>query len=123
MAITWMLVLAFSLITALLLFGMITYGARNRDRIQVIQQDLDTSSTTLQGNVCDLMRVLEQSRAQQEQIVRRLENLEAIVTSEAWDALQAGEDAEQIKVLLEEGELEEPSAEEKARRIARRLHH
>jgi len=119
------LVLAMSLIVGMLLMGMIVFGARSRDQMRSIQEDLGMSATNLQGSVRDLLEALEESRNQQERITKRLENLETIVTSETWDAFKPDEKSDRIPDLLKEEspeELsEEPSAEEKARRIARRV--
>jgi len=119
------LVLAMSLIVGMLLMGMIVFGARSRDQMRAIQEDLGMSATNLQGSVRDLLEALEESRNQQERITKRLENLETIVTSETWDAFKPDEKSDRIPDLLKEEspeELsEEPSAEEKARRIARRV--
>jgi hypothetical protein len=116
-----LLVLAMSLVAAMLLFGMIVFGARSRDQMRVIQEDLGTSATNLQGSVRDLLDALEESRLRQERMTQRLENLETIVTSEAWDTLKAGEDPEQRPDLLKDDNPEELNAEEKASRIARRV--
>jgi hypothetical protein len=119
------LVLAMSLVVGMLLMGMIVFGARSRDQMRAIQEDLGMSATNLQGSVRDLLEALEESRNQQERITKRLENLETIVTSDMWDALKPDEKSGRIPDLLKEEppeELsEEPSAEEKARRIARRV--
>jgi len=119
------LVLAMSLVVGMLLMGMIVFGVRSRDQMRAIQEDLGMSATNLQGSVRDLLQALEESRNQQERITKRLENLETIVTSETWDALKDDEKSGRIPDLMKEEPSEElpqePSAEEKARRIARRV--
>lgn len=115
------LVLAIGLVAAMLLFGMIVFGAKSRDQMRAIQQDLGTSATSLQGSVRELLEALEESRQQQERMTERLENLETIVTSEAWDALKAEAASTHSPDLLKDEEPDEPSAEEKASRIAKRV--
>ncbi len=65
-----------------------------------------------------LQQQLEEALARQENLTGRVENLEAIVISEAWDAFQAGHVQEGAASLaLPEAE---PSDEEKAALLARR---
>lgn len=57
------------------------------------QKELGTSAHELEKTVRTLEQALEKSEAERRRVVQRLENVEAIVTSEAWDALHGGEDA------------------------------
>ncbi len=66
--------------------------------------------------ILDLKQQLDEAQARQANLVARVENLEAIVTSEAWDAFQAGRLSEGPPALPEA----EPTDEEKAARLARR---
>ncbi len=68
--------------------------------------------------ILGLKQQLDEAQARQANLVARVENLEAIVTSEAWDAFQAGRLSEgRPAPLLPEAE---PTDEEKAARLARR---
>lgn len=120
MDLTTLTMLALALVTTALLFGTILFGAMNRKQMRGLQEDLDASTTSLQGNARDLLQALEQNQHQQERILRRLENLETIVTSEAWEVLQDSDDVEQARLLLNDAEPEEPDAEDLARHLARR---
>ena len=68
-----------------------------------------------------MLHALNESKEQQERILSRLQNLEAIVASETWDTIQAGEDEKKIGLLLEDKEENEPTPEEKAKIIAKRV--
>lgn len=112
------LIIAIALVIAFMLFGMIFYGARKQ--LLEIQSEIGASASELKGSAGELAQMLEESERQQERMINRLENLEAIVTSEAWDALQEG-DEQEARLLLEDGSAEEPNAEEKANDLARRV--
>ena len=116
---TALIILAVAFVTAFLLFGMIFYGTRKQ--FHALQKELGASAMDIKGSAGDLVRALEKSQRQQEQVLSRLENLETIVTSEAWDALQAGEAEGRIALLLDDEVPEEPTTAEKARDLARRV--
>ncbi|MDZ7773154.1 MAG: hypothetical protein U5K31_10530 [Balneolaceae bacterium] len=113
-------VLATGILTAGLLFGMIYYGMKNQRKLQKMESHLGSSSARLQERTDQLVDYLEQNREQQDQIVQRLQNLETIVTSEAWDAIQSGEDLSEQPYLLKDVEPEQPDPSEKVERMARR---
>lgn len=90
------------------------------------QEQLGTSTRELEETMHRLERALEESEEQRKAVERRLQNLETIVTSQAWDALHEGErlSSEQAPPLSLDDELaarEEPSDTEKAERLARQL--
>lgn len=114
------IVLATGILTAGLLFGMIYYGVKNQQKLKSMESHLGSSSARLQDRTDQLLEYLEQNREQQDQIVQRLQNLETIVTSEAWDAFQSGEDLTEQSFLLKDVEPEEADPSEKAKRMARR---
>ncbi|MFD2533437.1 hypothetical protein [Gracilimonas halophila] len=116
-----LLILSLGSLTALVLFGMIFYGIKNRKYMESLGENLDESTTVLKGDFKEIRRSLEGNEKQQERILKRLQNLETIVTSEAWDAIQAGEDENTIGLHLNDEEEEQPDAEEAARRIARKI--
>ena len=116
-----LLILSLGSLTALVLFGMIFYGIKNRKYMESLGENLDESTTVLKGDFKEIRRSLEGNEKQQERILKRLQNLETIVTSEAWDAIQAGEDENTIGLHLNDEEEELPDAEEAARRIARKI--
>ena len=64
----------------------------------------------------ELTEKLDQSLEEQARLRTRVENLEAIVTGEAWDAFQRGD----ILQGPAEASAREPSNEDKAARMARR---
>lgn len=116
-----LLILSLGSLTTLALFGMIFYGIKNRKYMESLGENLDESTTVLKGDFKEIRRALEGNEKQQERILNRLQNLETIVTSEAWDAIQAGEDENTIGLHLNDEEEELPDAEEAARRIARKI--
>lgn len=117
------LILATSITTAFLLFGMIYFGAKNNKQINDLGKNVDNSTSTMKSNLKKIMDSLESNQEQQKNILNRLENLETIVTSETWDAIKKGESKEHIGLLLEDDEIDEISIEEKAQMIAKRIKH
>ena len=92
-------------------------------------QQLGSSTKELEGTVARLRETVGRSEAQQKALVQRVQNLEAIVTTQAWDALH--DDAppppkrERLPptsphVLFDDSD-DEPSDAEKTARLARRL--
>jgi hypothetical protein len=67
--------------------------------------------------ITDLSVRLEQAEVQQARLTSRIENLEAIVTGEAWEAFQQGNI---LQAPLPVEIPEEPSNEDKAAQMARR---
>lgn len=116
-----LLILSLGTFTALALFGMIFYGIKNRKYMESLGENLDESTTVLKGDFKEIRRALEGNEKKQERILKRLENLETIVTSEAWDAIQAGEDENTIALHLNDEEEDLPDTEETARRIAKKI--
>lgn len=98
---------------------------------QALGADVDGLRRRLDGlgdgaEVRALRARLEAHEERHAQIVERLQNLEAIVTSEAWDRLQRADDAE-LRLLLDDpadglaAAPAEPDDAAKARRLAQRL--
>ncbi len=79
------------------------------------------STVELEGAVATLEAETKQLRDERRTLVRRIENLEAIVTSEAWEALGTDRELAQAKAPLELPEPDDSAAEEQVARLARRL--
>ena len=83
--------------------------------------NLDESNMVLRRDFQEVQKTLKSSKIKQERILKRLENLETIVTSEAWDAIQAGEDEKTIGLHLNDEEENMPDTEEAAQRMAKKI--
>ncbi|MGI9174250.1 MAG: hypothetical protein ACR2GR_02870 [Rhodothermales bacterium] len=91
-------------------------------------RQLGSSTEELEGTVASLTETLEHSEAQQRALVERIQNLEAIVTSQTWDALHddalpTSEKERRLassRILLDEPD-NEPSDAQKTAQLARRL--
>ncbi len=98
------------------------FSLRRRDRaIERAQRTIDVSAAEFRELQASLKQVLEAHTEEQERNRQRLENLEAIVTSQAWDAVQAGTEAREKGLLLEERAEIEMSDEKKVSTLARRI--
>ena len=90
-------------------------------------QRLGSSTSELESAVTTLTETLKQSDAHQEALVERIQNLEAIVTTQAWDALHddalttSERERQLASARLALDEPDEPSDAEKTARLARRL--
>lgn len=89
--------------------------------MQSMESNLKESTSVMKGDFKAIIKALEGNEKQQERILHRLENLETIVTSEAWDAIQAGEDEETIDLYLNEEEENVPDSEEAVKRMVKRI--
>jgi len=109
--------------TSLILFSMIYFGAKNRKQIDNLGKNVNSSTSEMKNNLEKVLNSLKSNQEQQENILSRLQNLETIVTSEAWEAIKKKEDPEYIDLLLKDDEEEEISSEEKTQNIAKKIKH
>lgn len=90
-------------------------------------QQLGSSTRDLEDTVRAQAEAIDAMQEERDDLIRRIQNLEAIVTTEMWDALHddALAPAEQDRVLADaRADLhlpDEPSDAERAERLARRL--
>lgn len=117
------IMLAMGALTSLILFGMMYFGAKNSKQIDTLGKNVHSSTSEMKDNLDKVLKSLESNQKQQENILTRLQNLETIVTSEAWEAINKKEDSEHIGLLLKDDEEEEISSEEKTQHIAKRIKH
>ena len=82
--------------------------------------NLGQSAAELTASTAQLTAEIEQLKDDREALLRRLQNLETIVTSEAWETMQSDPPLARAK-LLEEPMTSLESDDTKAERIARRL--
>ena len=118
-----LIVLAMGALTSLILFGMMYFGVKNSRQIDSLGINVSSSTSEMRHNQEKLLKSLESNQEQQESILTRLQNLETIVTSEAWDAIKQKESPEHIELLLNNEEDEKLSSEEKTQHIAKRIKH
>jgi len=113
-------VIAIAALIALGLFGMIGIGIRNQRTLESTSIRLGDSASGLETTSRHLLETLDQLAGEQARLTQRMENVETIVTSEAWDAIHKGATAEEVG-LLEDESPPDPSSEAKASQIARRV--
>ncbi len=70
------------------IFGIIAGAFTEWLKFKEKQNQLGTSTSKLEGEVKKLLKAVEQSEARQTALVERIQNLETIVTSAEWDALE-----------------------------------
>lgn len=80
---------------------------------------LGESTLELSASVEALKQEIEELRQERVRLVQRIQNLEAIVTSEAWETLESDPELSKSKLLELPDETENDEA--KAERLARRL--
>lgn len=117
------LVLITGSITTLILFAMIYFGAKSNKKMSDLDKSVSSTSSEMKDSLAKVLNSLENNQDQQQKILTRLQNLETIVTSEAWEAIKEGKDSEHIELLLEETDEQEISTEEKTEHIAKRIKH
>lgn len=77
------------------------------------------STLELSASVKELRHELDELRRERLRLVQRIQNLETIVTSEAWETM--GSDPELTRSRMPEPPYQEEDDETKVERIARRL--
>lgn len=88
--------------------------------VQSIRAKSGAPSAEVEARVRELAEALERSEAERERLAERVQNLEAIVTTETYDLLR--DDPEQAAPRLElPDEVAEASPEERAAQLARRM--
>lgn len=99
------------------LAGILSGVFKDYLKFKATQRELGVSSVKLEGLVAEL-------RTQNEQQARRLENLEAVVTSRLWhstDDSASSADRARLDIALSKVEPEAPSAERRMERLAESL--
>ena len=86
----WSLVvfLGMSMVSLVVLMGIIIFGTRKTNEYKVLRKTLDKQAKEVDLDAKELLKVLKKSEEEKEKILERLQNLEAIVTSEAWESIQ-----------------------------------
>ncbi len=119
----WSLVvfLGMGMVSLLLLMGIIIFGTRKTSEYKELQKTLGKKSNELDSDTKALWKALKASESEKEKILERLQNLEAIVTSEAYESIKSGDEPENIRLHLEEEEPMELTDADKAAKIAKRI--
>jgi sensor histidine kinase regulating citrate/malate metabolism len=117
---TTVIFLGMSMVSLVLLMAVIIFGTRKSSEMKEFEEKLGNKTGELDSNNQELWEALKESKANNAQLVERLQNLEAIVISEAWDAIRKGEDEQNIELHLDE-EPEELDDADKAAKIAKRI--
>jgi len=85
------------------------------------KNQVGNSAAQIDQGVKELEREVSSLRDERKALVQRVQNLEAIVASEAWDTLGADRELAQAKAPLELPEPDDDAEAEEVARIARRL--
>ena len=117
----WSLVvfLGMGIVSTLLLIGIIIIGTRQSSEFKELEATIGKRSRKINSDNRELWKALKQSEEEKKMLLKRLENLETIVTSETWESVRAGEDKETIQLTLEEKESVELNDADKAEKIAK----
>lgn len=70
------------------ILGIVFAGYKEWLKFKTKQQKLGTSTREVEATIRDLRRRLNDVEEERDALLKRVQNLETIVTSEAWDALQ-----------------------------------
>ncbi|MGB0649735.1 MAG: hypothetical protein ACPG8N_00725 [Rhodothermales bacterium] len=119
MSLSWLLVLGSMLIAfglPFLFYGMV----KIMQNVTQTRSDLKDSASTMQRSLEAQSGSVQEVLTSQEKLIERIQHLEAIVTSEAWDTMAAekqGRIADHVLQL----EDQEVSDADRAARLARRV--
>jgi predicted nuclease with TOPRIM domain len=118
------------LIFAIPILGIMLAGYKEWLKFRAKQQELGASTQEVEETIQALRERLNRVEQERDALIERVQNLETIVTSEAWDALQdPTTDAASLPEASDPAELESSpdqdaagdATEEQAKRLARRL--
>ena len=120
---SWSLVvfLGMAMVSLLLLMGFIIFGTKKSNEMKTLEKTFGKQSEDVKDYIKQLQSELKESKAEKQNILARLKNLEAIVTSEAYEAIKSGEESSTIGLHLENEEVEELDDAQKAANIAKRV--
>ena len=113
--------LGMSMLSLLILMGIIIFGTRKSSEKKDLEKMIAEKAGDLDSNSHELWKALKKSEEEKEQILQRVQNLEAIVTSETWESIKAGEDDDKIQLLIDEVDPKELNDAEKAAKMAKRV--
>lgn len=113
--------LGMGMVSTLLLMGIIIFGTRKTNEMKTLEKQMGQNNDGLEERISELQIALRDSEIEKANIMQRLQNLEAIVTSEAWDSIKSGEEAGRVHLHLEEEAPNEPDDAEKAAKMAKRV--
>jgi chromosome segregation ATPase len=111
------------------ILGIVLAGYKEWLQFKAKQQELGASTEEVESTIQDLQRRIDDVEQERDALIRRVQNLETIVTSEAWDALPETsppasalpDDVESSDPDTASTQREAPSIQEQAETLARRL--
>ena len=119
MSLSWLITLG----AMLLAFGLpfLFYGmVKIMQNVTETRSDLQDSTSTMQRSIEAQSGNVQEVLSSQEKLIERIQHLEAIVTSEAWDTM-AAEKKDRIADHVLQLEDEEVSDEDRAAHMAKRV--
>ncbi len=111
--------LATAMISLVTFMGILIFGVKKSSEFKEQAKIIDKKAKYLDSDTKELWTALKKSETEKEKILERLQILEAIVTSEAYEAFKSGEEPEKIQLHLDEEEQEETSDADKVAKIAK----
>ncbi len=109
-----------AVLVAAMLPMLIWVGMTTRKGIEETRTNIQESSSTVQKEIAAQSGNVQNLVSSQEKLIERIQHLEAIVTSEAWDTL-AKENQDRIKEKLLEIDDESITDEKRAANMARTI--
>ena len=89
-------VIAMAVVITITVLGIIAFGASTNKR----QNEVEEVHESVQDALTKLTDEITIRTEREKQLIKRIQNLEAIVTNEAWDALGDEEALEAVKLSL-----------------------
>ena len=113
--------LSAAMVSLVTFMGILILGVKKSSEFKEQAKIIDKKAKYLDSDTKELWEALKASEAEKAEILQRLQNLEAIVTSDAWESIQSGEESETIKLHLEDEEPQEINDADKAAQMAKRV--
>ena len=108
--------LGMGMISLVALMTVIIFGTKRSSEMKALEKMLAEKAKLQNSDTESLRKALQESEAEKEQMLQRLQNLEAIVTSEEWGS----KESQNIQLDLED-DSDELSAVDKVAKKAKRV--
>lgn len=99
---TTVVFLGLAMLSLVSLMGIIIFGVKKTSETKALEKMLAQKAKLLENNSEELRKAFEESEEVKKQMIQRIQNLEAIVTSEEWEAKATDEDLGEIQVDLDD---------------------
>jgi hypothetical protein len=113
--------LGLGMLSLVAMMGIIIFGTKKSSEMKAIEKMVAKKVRIMDTSANELQKALQESEEEKDQMLQRLQNLEAIVTSEIWESANADNSTNKIELDLNIADDEVLNNELKAANLAKKL--